>query len=60
MYLGNEFILDRKAKACDKPTFPPRPPKGDGKADRSQKGKGGGKDPRAKPYLAKPGEEGKK
>ena len=50
-------VPSQRAKAYDKPTFPPRPPNGDGKADRSQKGKGGGKEARAKPYPAKPGEE---
>ena len=61
MYLRNEFIMDKKAKSYDKPAFPPRPPKGDGKGDRPPKGKGGGgKAPRAKPYPAKPAEENKK
>eukprot|EP00435_Cladocopium_sp_Y103_P022708 s4183_g5.t1 len=61
LYLRNEYIIDRKAKQYERPAFPPvKPAKGEGKTDRPQKGKGGGKDPRAKPYPAKPAEDPKK
>ena len=60
MFLRQEFLLERKAKLYEKPQYTPRPPKGEGKGDKSQKGKGGGKEPRAKPMVSKTAEEGKK
>eukprot|EP00435_Cladocopium_sp_Y103_P030235 s2795_g7.t1 len=61
LYLRQEYIIDRKAKQYEKqPLFPPRPPKGEGKGDRPQKGKGGGKDARPKPQPTKPADDPKK
>ena len=50
-----------EGQTYERPAFPPKPPKGEGKGEKNQKGKGGGKEPRPKVYPSKPGtEEGKK